>query len=108
VLPNSNVYGPVVGLWTLSNPSHSPKRGTLFSLPYPLRTKLYHRDPVVPREANTFQAVVETGLCQSLTAFGREHQPRQSFRVQRVQPRALTVDSSMKSPDSGGTLLQQA
>ena len=37
MLPDSNVYGPVVGLWRLSNPFHSPTRGTLYSLPYPLR-----------------------------------------------------------------------
>jgi hypothetical protein len=37
VLHDSNVNGPVAGLWSSSNPFHSPRRETLYSLPYPLR-----------------------------------------------------------------------
>lgn len=39
MLPDSNVYGPVVGLWSPSNSFHSPTRETLYSLPYPLPNK---------------------------------------------------------------------
>jgi hypothetical protein len=43
-MPDSNVYGPVVGLWSTSNPFHSPIRETLYSLPYPLRIEQHPDD----------------------------------------------------------------
>jgi hypothetical protein len=62
VLPDSNVYGPVVGLWSPSNPFHSPTRETLYSLPYPLRIGWHPDDRAVPHETKTFRAVIDAGV----------------------------------------------
>jgi hypothetical protein len=62
VLPDSNVYGPVVGLWRLSISFHSPRRATLYSLPYPLRIGWHPDDRAVPHGTKTLRAVIDAGV----------------------------------------------
>ena len=61
MLPDSNVYGPVAGLWTPSNPFHSPRRETLYSLPYQLRTKQRQGNPLFPPSWELLPAIESTG-----------------------------------------------
>jgi hypothetical protein len=69
VLPDSNVYGPVLGLWSPSNPFHSPIRETLYSLPYPLRIGWYPDDRAVPHATKTFGAVIDAGVAPEHVEF---------------------------------------
>jgi hypothetical protein len=59
VLPDSNVYGPLMGLWPRSNSFHSPTREPLYSLPYPLRIERHPDDRAVPHETKTSGAVID-------------------------------------------------
>ena len=69
MLYDSNVYGPVLGLWSPSNPSHSPTRETLYSLPYPLRIGWHPDDRAVPHETKTFRAVIDAGVAPEHVEF---------------------------------------
>jgi hypothetical protein len=62
VSPDNNVYGPVLGLWSSSNPFHSPRRATLYSLPYPLLIGWHPDDRAVPHETKAFRAVIEADV----------------------------------------------
>ena len=69
MLPDSNVYGPVVGLWSPSNSFHSPKRETLYSLPYPLRIERHPDYRAVPHATKTFGAVIDAGVAPEHVEF---------------------------------------
>jgi hypothetical protein len=69
VLPDSNVYGPVVGLWSPSNSFHSPIRETLYSLPYPLRIERHPDYRAVPHATKTFGAVIDAGVAPEHVEF---------------------------------------
>jgi hypothetical protein len=69
VLPDSNVYGAVLGLWCPSNPFHSPRRETLYSLPYPLRIERHPSDHPVPEETRTFRAAIDDGVAPEHVEF---------------------------------------
>jgi hypothetical protein len=69
VSPDSNVYGPVLGLWSPSDPFHSPIRETLYSLPYPLRIGWHPDDRAVPHETKSFRAVIDAGVAPEHVEF---------------------------------------
>ena len=68
-MPDSNVYGPVLGLWRSSNPFHSPIRETLYSLPYPLRIERHPDERAVPHATRTFGAVIGAGVAPEHVEF---------------------------------------
>ena len=69
MLPDSNVYGPVVGLWSPSNSFHSPIRETLYSLPYPLRIERHPDYRALPHATKTFGAVIDAGVAPEHVEF---------------------------------------
>jgi hypothetical protein len=60
MLHDSNVYGAVVGLWRPANSFHSPKRATLYSMPYPLRIERHPDYRAVWHATKMFGAVVDS------------------------------------------------
>jgi hypothetical protein len=60
MLPDSNVYGSVVGLWRPSNSFHSPKRVTLYSMPYTLRIEWHPDYRAVSQATEMFGAVTDS------------------------------------------------
>jgi hypothetical protein len=88
VWPDSNVYGPVLGLWSPSNPFHSPISETLYSLPYPLRIERHPDDRAVPHETKTFRAVIDAGVAPEHVEFADTlNRPSQSAAVYRAKSR---------------------
>jgi hypothetical protein len=88
VLPDSNVYGPVLGLWSPSNPFHSPVRETLYSLPYPLRIGWHPDDRAVPHATKTFGAVIGADVAPEHVQFADTlNRPSQSAAVYRAKSR---------------------
>ena len=88
MLPDSNVYGPVAGLWSPSNPFHSPIRETLYSLPYPLRIGWHPDDRAVPHETKTFRAVIDAGVAPEHVEFADTINRRgQSNAIHRAKSR---------------------
>jgi len=85
VLPDSNVYGPVVGLWSSSNPFHSPRRATLYSLPYPLRNKQRRS-----HRAIRAQRPIQTGLMRQ--------------RIRRCHPQGAPADDHADMKPGGAWL----
>ena len=94
MLPDSNVYGPVLGLWSPSNPFHSPIRETLYSLPYPLRIGWHPDDRAVPHETKTFRAVIDAGVALADTINRRSqsdaiYQARSRYRLRSRRASSL-------------------
>ena len=85
-MPDSNVYGPVVGLWSTSNPFHSPIRETLYSLPYPLRIERHPDDRAAPHATKTFGSVIGAGVAAEHVQFADTlNRPSQSAAVYRAK-----------------------
>jgi hypothetical protein len=97
-MPDSNVYGPVAGLWSTSNRFHSPIRETLYRLPYPLRNKQRQGDRPFPH--NTPPDMASCG--SFMDASERDgYRPRCAFET--GEARAFTKDcgSGWRSAELG-------
>jgi hypothetical protein len=77
----------VLGLWCPLNAFHSPRRETLYSLPYPLRIERHPDDRAVPHETRTFRAAIDDGVAPEHVEFADTlNRPGQSDAIYRAKP----------------------